>query len=90
MTHVFNAPWSDGLRHLASLLQDCKDKAGKITNQPRYDTIMEKIDSYLHNARHLHPEFFYTDREMEVMSKGVGHDGYTTARNIINSWKPTK
>lgn len=90
MKYAFNTPWSEGLRHLAGLLQDCKDKAGKITNQPRYETIMGKIDSYMANARHLHPEYFYTDRELEVMNKGIGHDGYTTARNIIDSWKPAK
>lgn len=42
MTHTFNAPWSAGLMALAKLLQDCKDKAGKVTNQPRYKELMEK------------------------------------------------
>lgn len=87
MTHTFNAPWSAGLMALAKLLQDCKDKAGKITNQPRYQDLMGKIDSYIHNARHLHPEYFYTDKEMEVMNRGIGPDGYQRSRNIIESWK---
>jgi hypothetical protein len=87
MTHTFNAPWSTGLMALAKLLQDCKNKAGKITNEPRYKEIMEKIDLYVANARLLHPEYFYTDRELEVMNKGIGPDGYQQSRNIIESWK---
>jgi hypothetical protein len=79
-------PFAAGLKALHKQLAECrKSDAGvyKVTNEPRYQTIMVKLDAYVANARLQYPEYFYSDRELKIMDKVDGKN-FTRLRNTLD------
>jgi hypothetical protein len=79
-------PFAPGLMAIQKRLAEHRNRAGnlyRITNAPRYADEMAKIDAYLLASRMQYPEYFYSDRELEIMDNAHG-ENFTRQRNKLD------